>query len=105
MPLLSSLFSQDSKREECQKAFLSYWQNASSKGYQKKPLFYHAECARPRALSIPLCKSLTHIESCSFDFAPFLLHATCDIKSSSQIGLKISLQVAECARPRALSLL
>ena len=74
------------------------------RGIQKKK-FRHVECARPRALSVPLCNSFTHIESCSFASAPFLLHATCDVKSSSQIGLKTSVQVAECARPRALSLL
>ena len=60
----------------------------------KKIFFQHVECASPRALSVPLCKSLTHIESCSFAFAPFLLHATCNVKSSSQKRLKISLQVA-----------
>ena len=55
----------------------------------KKTIFSHADCARPRALSALLCKSSTHIKSCIFAFAPFLLHATCDVKSSSQIGLKI----------------
>ena len=53
-----------------------------------KTIFLHVECARPHALSVPLCKSLTHIACCIFLFAPFLLHATCNVKDSSQKGLE-----------------
>ena len=100
-----TVFIEFQKGRTLKKAFLRLLPECKWSGVSKKLFFQHVRCARPRALSVPLCHSLTHIECCSFAFAPFLLHATCDVKNSSQKGLKILVHPAECARPRALSLL